>query len=86
MVKMLRWVALLALLSLPLILFLGRPEPQPCGFEPGEVRSPCTPAVLSPRWLVTVFITALAVAFALSLIVVGLAIYERWGRPRPQST
>jgi len=86
MAKMLRWAALLVLLSLPLILFLGRPVTHPCGFEPGEVRSPCTPAVLSPRWLVPVFITALAVAFALSLIVVGLASYQRMRRPKPQST
>jgi hypothetical protein len=80
MVKTLRWAALLALASLPVILYLGRPVNQPCGPEPGAVRSPCTPAVLSPTWVVPVFLTAFAMAFLLSLIVVGLAIHQRWGR------
>ena len=85
MVKTLRRAAVVALLSLPVILYLGRPVNWPCESEPGVAISPCDPLHVSPTWMVPVFITALATALVLSLIVVGLAVYTRWSRTQPQS-
>jgi hypothetical protein len=82
MVKVLRWAALVAFLSLPVIVFLGRPVDQGCS---PPVHNPCDPYHVSPTWMVPVFITALAIALVLSLIVVGLAVYQRSGRTQTQS-
>lgn len=60
MARVLRRAALVAFLSLPLILFLGRPTHQPCESPPGTPRTPCDPLSVGPSWLVPVFFTALA--------------------------
>ena len=65
MVKSLRWAALVAFLSLPVILFLGRPVRHPC---PEFVTSPCDPLITSPAWTSTLFLAVLWLAVMLLLL------------------
>jgi hypothetical protein len=65
MVKALRWAALLAFLSLPVILFLGRPVDEGC---PPPVDQICDPNHVSPTWVGPVLLTALGIAVLLLLL------------------
>jgi hypothetical protein len=65
MVTALRWAALVAFLSLPVMLFLGGPTRHPC---PGSVFSPCEPHDTSPIWTHTAFLAALWLAVMLLLL------------------
>jgi hypothetical protein len=64
MVKALRWAALFAFLSLPVIVYLGRPVDQGC---PPPVHQICDPYHVSPTWLWPVFFTATGIAVGLLL-------------------
>jgi hypothetical protein len=66
MVKALRWAALVAFLSLPVILFLGRPVRHTC---PEPVTGPCDPLPPGPpAWTHTSFLAALWLAVMLLLL------------------
>jgi hypothetical protein len=85
MVRKLVWTTILALLSLPVILYLGRPVVQPCAPRYGAVRGPCDPPTLSPTWMVPVFLTALAVAvLLLGLLIIVLLFRARGHYQRQQ--
>jgi hypothetical protein len=79
MVKTLRWAAFGAFLSLPVILYVGRPVNQPCLPGPGIVDSPCDPLRVSPTWLGPVFLTALAVGILLLLMATSLGLHGNHG-------
>jgi hypothetical protein len=70
MVRKLVWMTILVFLSLPVIVYLGRPVIQPCAPRSGAVRGPCDPGVLSPTWMIPVFLTALAVAVLLVALLI----------------
>jgi hypothetical protein len=65
MARKLVWATVLAFLSLPVIMYLGRPVVRPCSPRSGAVRGPCDPSVLSPTWIVPVFLTVLVLAVLL---------------------
>jgi hypothetical protein len=65
MVKTLRWAAVVALLSLPAILYLGRPIDRGC---PPPVHQICDPYHVSPTWLGPVFFLVFGVAVLLFLL------------------
>lgn len=69
MAKTLRWYAFAVLLSLPLILYLGRPVNQGC---PQDGRTICDPYHVSQNWLVPVVLGDLALA-ALLLVLSAVA-------------
>ena len=76
-IKTLRWAALAAFLSLPVILFLGRPVTHRCP----EPRIPCDLPVDPPAWTSTLFLAALWLAVML-LLLASLA-NDRARRSRP---
>jgi hypothetical protein len=65
MIKTLRSLAVLAFLSLPVILYLGRPVDRGC---PPPVHEICDPYHVSPAWLGPAFFTALGMAVILLLL------------------
>jgi hypothetical protein len=67
MVKTLRSAAVLAFLSLPVILFLGRPVETPC--QSPALPKPCDPLPpSSPTWLGPVFWAVIGLAALLLLL------------------
>jgi hypothetical protein len=71
MVRNLRWAALIAILALPLILYLGRkPEYRGCEPKPGGVPSVCNPLPVSPIWVAPVFYTVLGIAILLLVLAI----------------
>jgi hypothetical protein len=60
----LRWASLASLLSLPVIMYLGRPVMEEC---PPSVISPCDPLEVSPTWVGPALFIALALAILLLL-------------------
>jgi hypothetical protein len=64
MVKALRWAALAAFLSLPVILFIGRPVRHQCP----QPRVPCDLPVDRPAWTSTLFLAVLWLVFMLLLL------------------
>jgi hypothetical protein len=64
MVKKLRWAGLLGFLSLPVILYLGRPVQSGCE----GARGPCDPLRISPSWLGPAVLAALGATFLFLLL------------------
>jgi hypothetical protein len=83
MARVLRWAALVVLLSLPLILYLGRSANQPCEFPPGTPRTPCDPIAVGPNWLGPLFFTALALTILQLLLSVVAGLGDDDTRSRP---
>jgi hypothetical protein len=79
MVKALRWAALMAFLSLPVILFLGRPVTHRCP----EPRIPCDLPVDPPAWTSTLFLAVLWLAVMLLLLASVANSRASEGRPEP---
>ena len=70
------WATILFFLSLPVIPYLGRPVIRPCAPRSGAVRGPCDPPILSPTWMLPVFLTALAVAVLLLALLITLLLFR----------
>jgi hypothetical protein len=66
MARKLRWAALAAFLSLPAILYLGRPVTEGCAPKAGPC-DPFPPVSASPTWRGPVFFAALAAGILLLL-------------------
>jgi hypothetical protein len=78
MARTLAWATVLAFLSLAVILYPGRPVIRPCSPRSGAVRGPCDPSVLSPTWIVPVFLTVLGLAaLLLALLLTVLLLRAR---------
>ncbi len=68
MARRLRWAALAAILSLPLIMYLGRPVTEGC---PPDPIHPCDPQTVSPGWTLPAIFLALAIGALLRLLAAG---------------
>ncbi len=79
MVKALRWGALVAFLSLPVILFLRRPVMHRCP----QPRIPCDLPVDPPAWTSMLFLAVLWLAVMLLLLASVANSRPSEGRPEP---
>jgi hypothetical protein len=66
MARKLRWASLVTLLSLPVIMFLGRPVTEGCPPE-RPMYTPCDPLQVSPAWVGPALLMALALAILILL-------------------